>query len=129
VSFSGIITIPLQIAPTGKARPRVTKRGTFMPREYKQWISAVRFMARPYAIRHGITEPLRCSLSMAVEFSAPSGDLRCDGDNGIGAIMDALQVPPKGGWGLFVNDRQIKAGSWRIVTGPTLIIVMVEEIL
>jgi hypothetical protein len=77
----------------GKARPRVTRRGTFMPTPYLQWLQVVRDEAlvacaeledrgEPWnAAREGYVVRLRFAL----------GDRRRrDIDNLAGAILDAL---------------------------------------
>jgi len=86
--------IPMRCAT--KARPRVSKRGTYMPEAYVTWKAefAVHCMA------HGHLEPLQgpVSLTVAVELK---GCARGDADNYAGAVMDALE-------GLcYANDKQI----------------------
>lgn len=82
----------------GKARPRVTMRGTFMPREYTAW-------KRELALRCGSpTLPHSCVLSIVAKFRVPKSvsklrratmigvfrDGSPDADNIAGAVMDAL---------------------------------------
>lgn len=120
-------TIPM--APLGKARPIVTRNGTFMPKDYEAWREVVRLrvrMAVPATIAPLL--PLTSRLAWTATYCAPRGRIACDGDNADGALWDALQVPRKGGWGLFANDNQIKRWSGSIEAGPTAMHFQIEEI-
>jgi Holliday junction resolvase RusA-like endonuclease len=115
--------------PIGKARPRVTKRGTFMPKAYDLWRSMFNMHVRNQvhsSLLHLL--PLTGHLSFYCEFSSPTGNIRPDLDNAIGAIWDAIQVPKKGGLGLIQDDNQIVLIAARIVQGPAMIIFEIEEI-
>jgi Holliday junction resolvase RusA-like endonuclease len=117
------------IAPAGKARPRVTRHGTFMPPEYKAWQELIRWQVRaqvPAAILGRL--PLTGRLAFECVVCGPRGVIRPDIDNFVGAIFDSVQIPTKGGWGLIANDRQIKRLSVRIEEGPTAIHFMIEEL-
>lgn len=112
----------LRLAPAGKERPRVTKFGTFMPHAYEAWRKACRWMVRsqvPPAILPRL--PLISRLYLAATFTVPGGSMKPDLDNALGAILDAIQVPPKGGWGLIANDSQIKRLAGSVEDGPTFI--------
>lgn len=134
------LTFSLRFAPMGKMRPRVTRFGTFMPKEYDAWRDLVRWQVRsqvPAAILPRL--PLVCRLAWACTYSLPRAAMACDGDNADGALWDALQVPPSrrdkktgqlrgGGWGLIANDKQFKAWIGKVVDGPTCITFTITEI-
>lgn len=85
------------IRPFGKARPRVTRRGTFMPKRYQERIGKLQFMAPPL-------DHLRPPLAVDViawrripksgenrnRFSGEPCQTKPDADNIAGAVMDAL---------------------------------------
>jgi hypothetical protein len=123
----------------GKARPRVTKFGTFMPKEYEAWREIVRWQVRsqiPTDVLHLL--PLTGRLSWSATYSVPKGKMGPDGDNADGALWDAIQTPPirrskngkirGGGWGLIANDKQFKRWGGSIVSGPSFIRFTIEEI-
>jgi Holliday junction resolvase RusA-like endonuclease len=133
------LAFALRIAPAGKERPRVTKHGTFMPHAYEAWRSAFRWMVRsqiPPSVLPRL--PLISRLYLAATFTVPGGSMNPDLDNALGAILDAIQVPPVrtdkqgrkrgGGWGLMVNDSQIKRLAGVVEDGPTGIRFNIVEI-
>ena len=124
-----ILKFAIPMKPIGKARPRVTKRGTFMPKAYDLWRSMFKLHVRNQvhsSLLHLL--PLTGRLSFSCEFSSTTGNIRPDLDNAIGAIWDAIQVPKKGGWGLIQDDRQFVLIVARIVQGPAMITFEIEEI-
>lgn len=137
-----ILTFVLRVKPAGKERPEVTKYGTFMPKEYEAWRSTVRWMVRSQVPVASLSRlPLTGRLAFSACFSVPRGEMKPDIDNAIGALFDAIQVPPRrmskgkvpvmkgGGWGLIANDKQIKLlQRVEVVTGPTRITFTVSEI-
>ena len=125
------LTFVLRVKPAGKERPRVTRFGTFMPKAYEAWRELVRWQVRsqvPAAVLSRL--PLTCRLAWTATYAVPLGDMKPDGDNAMGALWDAIQVPArKGGWGLIANDKQFKRwGPDEIVAGPTRITFTVSEI-
>lgn len=135
------LTFVLRVKPTGKARPIVTKFGTHMPKEYDAWRDLVRWQVRSQVPTHALARmPLTGRLSFGLVASTPHGEMAPDLDNLIGAVFDAIQVPPRrmskgkvpvmkgGGWGLIANDKQIKRLAAEVVTGPTRITFTVSEI-
>ena len=77
----------LQGAIAPKARPRVTRHGTFIPKKYRAWkLGAIAEFKRQWGARAAITEPVAISISLRGKHSR-RGDL----DNIAGAILDALQ--------------------------------------
>jgi Holliday junction resolvase RusA-like endonuclease len=115
-----VITVRLPIKPTGKARPRVTSHGTYMPKRYEEWRAMVRLHAH-LQLPRSTAIPLACPVAFRCTFSTPSGKIRPDLDNAVGAILDAIQVPPAGGWGLIANDRQVRSITAEITTGDDCI--------
>jgi hypothetical protein len=136
------LTFALRVKAMGKARPIVTGTTTFMPKDYEAWRSTVRWMVRSQVPASALPRlPLTGRLAFSARFSAPLGVMKCDIDNAIGALFDAIQVPPRrmskgkvpvmkgGGWGLIANDSQVKRLSEvDIVAGPTCITFTVSEI-
>ena len=124
-----ILKFAIPMKSIGKARPRVTKRGTFMPKAYDLWRNMFKLHVRNQvhsSLLHLL--PPTGRLSFSCEFSSPTGNIMPDLDNAIGAVWDAIQVPKKGGWGLIQDDRQFVLIVARIVQGPTIINFEIEEI-
>lgn len=119
----------LRMQPAGKERPRVVKGHAFMPKAYEAWREMVRWQVRSQ-VPAGILPllPLTCRLAFAATVSVPRGEMRPDLDNFVGAVWDSIQVPPKGGWGLIANDKQIKRLAAEVVAGPTCITFTLSEI-
>ena len=108
----------IEIEPMGKARPRVTKFGTFMPKTYMAWKKRLGFLLlnrRAEAPPLPITSNIRIS----TVFHTKTGNCRCDLDNAHAAVLDALQ---DAGW--IANDRQVKAGTYAIDQRPTPLLVL-----
>jgi Holliday junction resolvase RusA-like endonuclease len=83
-----IVTLKLNGAVVPKARPRVTKNGTFMPKNYTEWKASA---ITDFIIQmrdHNLTYPLdKIMVKIALIGKHPKrGDL----DNIAGAILDAL---------------------------------------
>lgn len=122
------MTFWLRVQPVGKARPRVTSKGTYMPKAYQAWRrgaeSLLGLSLRDWA--DGSIDTWRalragawCSLSITIQ--TPTGRMRPDIDNAAGAIMDALQ-----GAHVIANDRQVRRLVVEVVRGETMIVVNVE---
>ena len=124
-----ILKFAIPMKPIGKARPRVTKHGTFMPKAYDLWRNMFKLHVRNQvhsSLLHLL--PLTGRLSFSCVFQSPTGNIRPDLDNAIGACFDAIQVPKKGGWGLIQDDKQFALIVTRIVQGPTMIAFEIEGI-
>jgi len=86
-------------SPIGKARPRVTGRGAYMPTAYCQWLDVVKREALAYWAEHSECadkdcavrdyDPAHHAIALALVFRLPDRRRR-DVDNLAGAIMDAL---------------------------------------
>lgn len=111
--------------PVGKARPRVTKHGTFMPKRYQRWKrEAKRRLSKAWGDREAlrfaevhieivIRRPKRLipreqggTLSKAGWLRERESPERCgakpDLDNAVGAVLDALQEA-----GVLEDDKQV----------------------
>lgn len=87
-----MIELEIHMPLFSKARPRVTARGTFMPKEYKQkQAEMVRQIKEQWS-----GEPLEGPLRLEIYLK---GEGRGDADNMIGALMDAANKL------LWVDDR------------------------
>jgi Holliday junction resolvase RusA-like endonuclease len=98
----------IPMAPMGKARPRVTKRGhAFMPRSYKKWKAEFGLRAKnawqPWP-------PINGPFLIRITIGTKSGKMRSDLDNSAGSVLDALQDA-----GLIANDRDCRQLSARII--------------
>lgn len=88
--------VPME--PFGKARPRVTRGGTYMPREYIRARDALRLafgpvtVEPPWALRVTAFRAMPASWSKRKrdEMNAAWCTTRPDADNVAGAVMDAL---------------------------------------
>ena len=78
-----MIQLEVRMPLFSKARPRVTARGTFMPKEYK---AKQKEMRRQLQEQWGDNPPLEGPISLSIEIY---GEGRADADNIIGALMDA----------------------------------------
>lgn len=136
------LTFSLRVKPMGKARPIVTKYGTYMPKDYEAWRSTVRWMVRSQVPVAALSRlPLTGRLAFNCTASVPRGEMKPDIDNFAGALLDAIQVPPRrmskgkvpvmkgGGWGIMANDKQVKRLFAEVVDGPTCIRFTIMEIL
>lgn len=126
----GSLSFALHVQPTGKARPRVTSKSTYMPKAYQAWRrkveSSLYFDARGFtdaqvAIWDELRAGANCSLSIVI--ATKTGNMRPDIDNAAGAIMDALQ-----GAHVIANDRQVRRLVVEVVRGEAMIVVTVEVI-
>ena len=77
--------LTLALPMFGKARPRVTAHGTFMPLAYRQWQQSAQAALRS---QWGDRLPLETVEWISVQFRCPCG--RTDLDNAIGSVLDAL---------------------------------------
>lgn len=93
----------------GKARPRVTRHGTYMPRKYVQAVATIKEAARG---AWGADDPCAVALTLRVSVrrAAPKrlkgrerDTMRPDVDNVLGTVMDALQGV------VYRNDSQVVA--------------------
>ena len=89
--------------PRGKQRPRVTKNGTFTPKETRQYERAIRDFAR---LMLGRDWPIWGRYRLHVAFTG-----RSDGDNVFKSVADGLEGVA------YANDRQIDKGSHERITG------------
>ena len=86
----------IPIEPCAKARPRVTARGTYMPKGYQLWRKKFVLLCRPPS------EAITGHYSVTVKIFTKSGKMRPDLDNVFGAVADALQDAK-----VIANDRDI----------------------
>lgn len=93
------------LEPMAKARPRVTRRGTYMPPNYTAWRE--RFVL---SCKDVPKVPLSGSLSLTLMILTKSGKMRPDLDNVTGAVLDALQDAR-----VIGNDRDVTCIYARIV--------------
>lgn len=103
-----MISVFLPLTPMAKARPRVTRHGTYMPKPYMLWRTKFVILinqCRDQVVHLPIIGPVR----VGVMVHTKSGNCRPDLDNVFGACADALQDAR---W--IENDRQIKAGVFGI---------------
>ena len=78
-----MIQLEVRMALFSKARPRVTARGAFMPKEYR---AKQKEMRRQLQEQWGDKPPLEGPISLSIEIF---GEGRADADNIIGALMDS----------------------------------------
>ena len=97
------------LEPCAKARPRVTARGTYMPKRYQDWRKKFVAMWRSTVPHYQWNEPV----GISVRWTTPTGKCKPDLDNAIAAIFDALQDA-----GALSNDSLVRSGSFRIDVGP-----------
>lgn len=97
------------LEPCAKARPRVTARGTFMPKRYQDWRKKFVAVWCATVPRYTWDEPL----CINVRWTTPTGKMRPDADNAIAALWDALQDAKA-----ISNDSLVRSGSFRIDVGP-----------
>ena len=76
--------IEIPMPPAAKARPRVTSRGTYMPRKYQEW-------RREFVGHCEGSGQVSGPFALAVTFETKSGTMRPDLDNAAAAVLDALQ--------------------------------------
>jgi Holliday junction resolvase RusA-like endonuclease len=136
------LSFALRVTPAGKERPRVTRFGTFMPKAYEAWREMVRWQVRSQVPAWALPRlPMLGRVCFSAIFLSPHGEMKPDLDNAIGALWDAIQVPPRrmskgkvpvmkgGGWGLILNDKQIKRiEATEVQVGPSRIAFTISEI-
>ena len=101
------LMLVLSLAPQAKARPRVTSKGTYMPRAYQTWRKD--FVA---ACNEVEWSPVVGPFAIGIKFVTKTGSMRPDLDNAVGACLDALQDA-----GVIENDRDCKKLSAEMVKG------------
>ncbi len=117
-----LLETAIAIQPMGKARPRVTKRGTYMPDSYTAWKKMFAVLMLEH--RHLTERPITGAIRIGTVFYTKNGNCRCDLDNAHASVLDALQ---DAGW--IENDRQVKAGFYAIEQRPTpLLAIRIESI-
>lgn len=94
--MSRIIRLDIPMPPKGKARPRVTSRGTYMPHDYQAWRAEFATHTRFQALGR---RPLGW-FAIGLTIGTPKGRMRPDLDNVLAAVLDALQDS-----GVIENDR------------------------
>lgn len=89
----------LEIAPAAKARPRVTRRGTYMPDAYMKWREKFCWLVKKAGMpqRH-----LRERIGILMRVQTKTGTMRPDLDNALAGALDALQDA-----GVIGNDRNV----------------------
>ena len=100
------INIPGHVVP--KARPRVTKKGTYMPAKYQQTIEKIRLMATACLgqVSNRCDYPIADKVRLEVLFIRKGGG---DIDNLCGSAMDGIQ-------GIILkNDSQVKEIEAQII--------------
>lgn len=111
--------------PAAKARPRVTRCGTYMPREYMRWRDEMANAIWAQAPEtHAIgafchKEPL----AVRITWHTPTGNMRPDLDNAMGAVWDVLQSVD-----VIGNDGQIRRCSGSVERGPYQITVEIDSL-
>ena len=96
-----------------KARPRVTRRGTFIPQKYRHWKDgAIAELQRQWGNRPTIAEPIAIAIHLRGKHYKGS-----DLDNMAGSIMDALQQA-----GVIKNDNcgHVPSLSIRLAHDPAI---------
>lgn len=104
---SSIRRLRVPLAPAAKARPRVTSKGTYMPRAYQEWRQEFR-----WALIGQDRRPIAGLFAVRVVFTTPRGTMRPDLDNALAAVLDALQDD-----GAIANDRNCRKLSAEVVKG------------
>ena len=110
-------TAVIPLPPFGKARPRVTRHGTFMPREYQAARDALRRAFGPVDVpppwRVTVTAVRAMPASWSKRRRGEMAGAWCvskpDADNIVGAVMDAL----------FEDDAAVVEVACRKVWGPS----------
>lgn len=97
-----LIRFRLDVALMPKARPRVPRRGkAYMPDSYDDWREEVRGLLTAIWAEKGLTTLDRFHLHVVAH-----GPGRADGDNLLGALLDAGLPHKKTGWpGAWKDDR------------------------
>ncbi len=111
----------LPIEPMAKARPRVTRHGTYMPRPYQAWRGRFVHLVQQ---THGLPAPIADTFALKLTIVTKSGSMRPDLDNVAGAVLDALQDAR-----VIANDRKCRVLEACVVKGKDVgIQIEVEEI-
>ncbi len=98
------VSLIIPMPGIGKARPRVTRHGTYMPSEYKQWLHTFKGW-----VRSQYTEaPITTRVSVSVTFLSPTGNMRSDTDNAYASVLDAMNGV------VYKDDRQVKSGAFTL---------------
>ena len=113
-----MISLTIHLPPMAKARPRVTRRGTYMPKAYVEWKKRFGVMAHT---KPWYSVGFECRI--VTHFYTATGKCRCDLDNAHAACLDALQDAR-----IIINDHLVKAGSYSIAKGPECIVIEIEPL-
>lgn len=98
--------------PVGKKRPRVTKNGTFTPKETRAYERTVRNFA---TLMLGRDWPIDRRYRLHVAFTG-----RSDGDNVFKSVADGLEGVA------YANDRQVDKGSHERISGSPRTEITIE---
>ena len=79
-----MINLKLDLPPKPKARPRVTRRGTFMPSDYQKWMKQAVFLLKTQWKESPLQKVKKITVNM---FGARA---QGDSDNFIGSVFDAM---------------------------------------
>lgn len=99
-----MISLCIPMPGIGKARPRVTRYGTYMPSDYKQWLHTFKQWVRSQYK----DAPITTRVSVSVTFLSPTGNMRSDTDNAYASCLDAMNGV------VYKDDRQVKSGSFTL---------------
>ena len=107
-------TVTLPVRGRAKARPRVTRHGTYMPADYMRWRRETAMLVKASGMPEQFTGPVQLTVlfdsdSMHIHVQELEGlvrpkHVRADVDNLVGAVMDMLQDA-----GVIANDRLVLA--------------------
>jgi len=108
-------TVAIEQPAMPKARPIVTKNGTYMPKKYTEWATGFALEAKAAGLKvRGYPQSLSVALTPSATFitvselpndtTSRSKRLTGDVDNYLGGVMDALQGIA------WENDRHIHDG-------------------
>ena len=107
--------------PVPCPRPRVSRKGTYYPKRYTDWLSGAKALLRDACVRQNKGKLIEGHLSMTMYFTGAAANV--DTDNLIKACLDAGQGQ------VYENDRQVKhVEAWNKDGDPlTQIVVRVME--
>ena len=118
------VCLSIPMPPMGKERPRVTRKGTYMPDRYVAWKNEFVIRAKSQTAGQSYFDTIAGPVRISTIFYTRTGNCRSDCDNAHAACLDALQDAR-----IIANDRQVKAGAYAITQGmPERIEVTIEEI-
>lgn len=89
-----VIELKFNVDPIGKARPRVTRNGTYTPKKTKDFQNAIKDLARLQYQALPLAGALEVDLIFEIErpksVKRKHHTVKCDLDNYIKAVLDAL---------------------------------------